>query len=270
MARYHTTEHTHHYPWDQVAQAVFLRYPNPFATHVLSEDTVHREIIDDSVLYTRRVLTKTNKVPSWGERWIKGLARRVPLVEESYVDSLGKTITLYTRSIGYSNFMVAVEKITFQPCPSDPQHTVALKQGWVESNFYGLRSAIKNFGIERFKMNIGKSTQGFNHVLERLAEQQQQLRAVAGVKLAEFSLRKEQLKEAVVEGREQLLSAAKEQLAARGETIRTASSLQWECAKARAERVRQTAIEVARVRAENLLRGTQLQAEQQEIEAEAE
>jgi len=271
MARYFTTEHSHPYPWEQVAQAVFQRYPNPFATHVLSEDTLHREIIDDNVLYTRRVLTKTNKVPSWGERWIKGLVRRVPLVEESYVDSASRSITMYTRSIGYTSFMVAVEKITFQPCPQEPGHTVALKQGWVESNFYGLRSAIKNFGMESFKRNITRSTQGFNHVLERLTEREQELRLVAGVKLAEFTHKKDLLRERGMETVESSLaelSLRKDQLKERSLEkvmgLRSASSQQWECAKARAERVRLRALEVARERAEGVLRGTQLQAETQQ------
>ena len=41
-------------PAAQVAQAIFQRYPNPFARHVLSEDTTHRELIGPSTLYSRR------------------------------------------------------------------------------------------------------------------------------------------------------------------------------------------------------------------------
>ena len=41
-----------------------------------------------------RFLTKTNKVPKWGERWMSGFIRRVPLVEESYVDRYFLTLLL--------------------------------------------------------------------------------------------------------------------------------------------------------------------------------
>jgi hypothetical protein len=95
-----------------VAHAIFQRYPNPFARHVLSEDTVHRELIDGRTLYSRRFLTKTNKVPSWGEKWLSGLVRRVPMLEESYVDTQTQTITLYTRSVGLATFMTAIEKVS--------------------------------------------------------------------------------------------------------------------------------------------------------------
>lgn len=54
MAKYCQTIHVHPFSWDQVASGLFLRYPNPFATHVLSEDTLCRKLISRDVLYTRR------------------------------------------------------------------------------------------------------------------------------------------------------------------------------------------------------------------------
>ena len=51
MAKYHSSDHVHPFPWSSVAAAIFMRYPNPFATHVLSEDTLERRVIKDGVLY---------------------------------------------------------------------------------------------------------------------------------------------------------------------------------------------------------------------------
>lgn len=148
---------------------------------------------------------------------------RVPLMEESFIDLKEKTITLYTRSVGYGTFMTAIEKVrllvvvvvvlvvlvvvltpppaqvVYKADPSNPSHTVALKQAWVESNFYGLRSAIKTFGIERFKKNCRNATDGFNHVLERFHHKQHDLRELGTVKLAEFQVRREQLREDIKE-----------------------------------------------------------------------
>jgi len=197
MAKYFNTEHRHPFSYDQVAHAIFQRYPNPFASHVLSEDTVHREIINGTTLYSRRFLTKTNKLPKWGEKWMSRFTRTVPLLEESFVDNKERTITIYTRNVGLSNFMTAIEKVVYKACPDNPNTTVAFKQAWVESNFYGLRTAIKNFGIERFKTNCVKATEGFNHVLERVHQQQNSLREMGQVKFAEFQLKKDSLKEKV-------------------------------------------------------------------------
>ena len=84
--------------------------------------------------------------------------------------------------------MTATEKVVYQASPDNPDHTVAVKSAWVESSFYGLRSAIKNFGIERFKKNCVKATEGFNHVLEKFHRQQTNLRELGTVKLAEFQV----------------------------------------------------------------------------------
>ena len=92
------------------------------------------------------------------------------------------------RSVGFGAFMTATEKVVYQASPENPQHTVAVKSAWVESSFYGLRSAIKNFGIERFKKNCVKATEGFNHVLEKFHRQQTSLRELGTVKLAEFQV----------------------------------------------------------------------------------
>lgn len=216
MAKYYNTEHRHPYSWEQVARAIFQRYPNPFASHVLSEDTVYREVLTPGVLYSRRFVTKTNKVPKWGEKFISGLVRRVPLVEESFVDSINKTITLYTRNVGMGGFMTVAEKVVYKASETDPNTTIALKEAWIESSFYGLRSAIKDFGVNRFKQNCEKATDGFNHVLESLQTKQQNLTRIRQEKIEEFQNMKTQLKT---------------QYREKAESIKEKSSQQWSQAK---------------------------------------
>lgn len=72
---------------------------------MLSEDTVAREI-KDGKLYSKRLLTKTNRVPKWGERFIS--KNVVKIVEETVVDPKEKTLTSYTRNLGYTKVMVSI------------------------------------------------------------------------------------------------------------------------------------------------------------------
>lgn len=74
-----------------------------YSTHVLSEDTICREVRDGN-LYTKRILTKTNRPPKWGEGFVKSTI--VTIVEESYVDPIEKRITTLTRNIGFTKLMV--------------------------------------------------------------------------------------------------------------------------------------------------------------------
>lgn len=74
------------------------------SSHVLTEDTICREIKPDGKLHSKRLLTKTNHVPKWGERFFK--AKFVCIVEESIVDPKERTIVTYTRNIGFNKIMV--------------------------------------------------------------------------------------------------------------------------------------------------------------------
>merc|ERR1712045_833006 len=152
-------------------------------------------------------------------------------MEESFIDTKEKIITMYTRSVGFGSFMTATEKVVYHASPNNPEHTVAVKSAWVESSFYGLRSAIKNFGIERFKKNCVKATEGFNHVLEKFHRQQTSLRELGTVKLAEFQVKKDLLREGVTERVESM----KERVTEKVEHMRERSREMKERAKETAE-----------------------------------
>ncbi len=67
------------------------------------------------------------------------------------VDRDRRVITTYTRNVGLSRFMTAVERVRYSEHPDRPGETLAVKEAWIESGLYGLRSAVKSFGIERFR-----------------------------------------------------------------------------------------------------------------------
>lgn len=75
-----------------------------FSSHVLTEDTIEREIRNGK-LHSKRLLSKTNAVPKWGERFYN--AKSVKIVEESIVDPVEKTLTTYTRNIAFTKVMVS-------------------------------------------------------------------------------------------------------------------------------------------------------------------
>lgn len=76
----------------------------PHSSHVLSEDTLERSVRDGQ-LYSKRLLSKTNPVPKWGERFYN--SKSVKIVEESIVDPVARTLTTYTRNIAFTKVMVS-------------------------------------------------------------------------------------------------------------------------------------------------------------------
>jgi hypothetical protein len=154
------------YSWDQVATGFWQRYPNPYSSHVLTEDTISQSS-RGSKLFSKKLLTKTNSMPRWGERFVPG-PRYVCVLEESVVDPKTKTLTTYTRNIGYTSIMMVEEKCIYRPNPENSDWTECHREAWISSSLYGFSYALQTFGYERFKKNVSRSLKGFNFALHRL------------------------------------------------------------------------------------------------------
>lgn len=166
MVKYYCNKDSFLFSWDQVARGFWSRYPNPYSSHVLTEDVIFRKV-EGSKLYSTRLLTKTNRIPKWGERFMT--VKDVRIVEESVVDCETKTITTYTRNIGLRSIMTLEERCVYRPNPeSHGASTVVERQAWVASSLFGFTTAIQAFGMERFKQNLSKTKKGFVYVLENL------------------------------------------------------------------------------------------------------
>jgi len=165
--KYYSSLSSFKFSWDQVASAFWKRYPNPHSTHVLTEDTLNRDV-QGKKLFSTRLISKTNKIPKWGEKIIPGGTRHVCVVEESVVDVEQKTLTTYTRNVGLTKFMTIDEKVVYRPDPDNKNQTICERQAWVASNLFGFSYAIQTFGFERFKKNAHKAISGFEFVLNRM------------------------------------------------------------------------------------------------------
>ncbi|KRT85276.1 hypothetical protein AMK59_2151 [Oryctes borbonicus] len=165
MPRYYESTIIFNFTWDQVAQAFWKRYPNPNSKHVLSEDTVVRKI-ESGKLFTKRLLSKTNSIPKWAERFFSG--SHIYIIEESTVDPHNKVLVTYTRNLGYTKVMSITEKVVYKACDTHADHTVAVRSAWIDSQVTGFSRAICAFGYERFKKNCSKMVGGFNYVLSTM------------------------------------------------------------------------------------------------------
>uniref|UniRef100_A0A1A9UHG2 PRELI/MSF1 domain-containing protein n=1 Tax=Glossina austeni TaxID=7395 RepID=A0A1A9UHG2_GLOAU len=154
------TETVFDYSWKQVVQAFWNRYPNPSSNHVLTEDTISREVRDGK-LYSRRILSKTNHVPKWGERFYKNTP--IKIIEDSILDPKNKTLRTFTRNIGMKKIMKVDEIVEYTE--QKDGRTLAIRHAYISSQVFGFSRAIRAFGVERFKSNCLKTANGFNFVL---------------------------------------------------------------------------------------------------------
>ncbi|KAE8212625.1 hypothetical protein CF327_g3762 [Tilletia walkeri] len=190
MPRTFTAEHTFPYPWAQTALAIYHKYPNPQATHVVSLDVLsqHYDPIAKQVRLERILGVKQN-APKWAMRALGG--DNVTYVREvMVVDPLRKRIEMTSTNMSLSKYLMVKEYITYEPGTfvspssssppaSEPmpsslppvQSTTGTQFRQVASmssdSFLGA-SAIEDWSFSRFGDNAAKGRNGLMSVLERL------------------------------------------------------------------------------------------------------
>ncbi|XP_051515262.1 PRELI domain containing 1b isoform X2 [Myxocyprinus asiaticus] len=144
MGKYFFSETDIESAWELVSTAFWQRYPNPYSTHVLTEDVVFREVTSDNCLVSRRLLTKTNRLPRWAERIFPGsLTRSVYIIEDSVVDLSNRSLTTLTWNINHAKFMRVVERCVFHGERESPVRTQLTREAWISSGVFGLSRPIQ-------------------------------------------------------------------------------------------------------------------------------
>uniref|UniRef100_A0A087Y1Q5 PRELI/MSF1 domain-containing protein n=1 Tax=Poecilia formosa TaxID=48698 RepID=A0A087Y1Q5_POEFO len=155
--------------WDHVVSAFWQRYPNPFSTHVLTEDVVYREVTTDHRLLSRRLLMKTNRLPRWAERFFPaGMSRYVYILEDSIVDPVNRSLTTYTWNLNHTTLMSVEERCVFLDSAEQPATTQLKREAWISSSIFGFSKPIQEFGLARFKSNQVKAMKGLEYTLSNL------------------------------------------------------------------------------------------------------
>ncbi|XP_036407863.1 PRELI domain containing 1b [Megalops cyprinoides] len=169
MVKYFVNEADIKSTWDHVFSAFWQRYPNPFSTHVLTEDVVFREVTADHRLFSRRLLTKTNRLPRWAERiFPANLSRSVYIVEDSIVDPTNRSMMTFTWNLNHTTLMTVEERCVFQENRDQPSWTWLRREAWISSGVFGFSRPIQEFGLARFKSNQVKAMKGLEYALSNL------------------------------------------------------------------------------------------------------
>ncbi|KAG8805053.1 hypothetical protein FRC17_005754, partial [Serendipita sp. 399] len=154
--------------WPTVTLAFFLRYPNRYASHVISADVLSRRLTPSGTLVTTRLILKRGMLPAWFPR---GLVQRAEswIVEESEVDLDGRVLTCQTRNLDHVKIMEVVE--TTQLREAENGTTIHKTEArFVSGLGWGLKKRIEEYSANKFKSNIEKSRLGLALVVRLLRE----------------------------------------------------------------------------------------------------
>jgi len=155
-------------PWSIVSLAFFLRYPNPYAAHVVSCDVISRTHTDSGSLLTTRLILKQGAIPRWAPQGIISRAESW-VIEESEVDPFGKFVRCRTRNLDHVKVMRVEESQLFQAV--DNGKTLQTTEASITSKFgWGLTRRIESHGLARFKANVQRSREGVSLILSLLRQ----------------------------------------------------------------------------------------------------
>ncbi|KAF2250003.1 MSF1-domain-containing protein [Trematosphaeria pertusa] len=159
MVKFYSSNDTYQYPFPAVTLAYFLRYPNPYSTHVLTTDTIARHFDPETQrLTTVRLHLKRSKLPS---AVLKLLPRSLLgassggdtqsfILEKSVVDIKEGWMDTESRNLEWTGVLSVVERQVFRrPTPDVPDEVkiwqgmegAARRHGFI--NFTGIGAGAK-------------------------------------------------------------------------------------------------------------------------------
>ncbi|GJE87713.1 MSF1-domain-containing protein [Phanerochaete sordida] len=165
-------------PWSIVSLAYFLRYPNPYASHVASCDVISRTVTPSGTLVTTRLILKRGSLPKWAPRGIISKAESW-IIEESEVDPVNGVVRCTTKNLDHVKVMRVEEHVTLKR--TDDNKTIQKTEARFISNFgWGLTKQLENHSLARFKANIQRSREGLSLILGLIRQARMQPITFAG------------------------------------------------------------------------------------------
>ncbi|KAL7273394.1 hypothetical protein RUND412_003750 [Rhizina undulata] len=205
MVKFYENAFSYDYQWPAVTLAYFLRYPNPYSTHVLSSDTLSSHLDPQTGnLHITRLHLKRGKLPKSISRFLPKI-KETYILEKSIVDVKNQRLITETRNLEWEGVLSVVESQVYTPSSSslsdeegrtDVKTVVRLesrlgsgriaKRIAVDSEEIGVEEPKKGFlsnwttgsvqrsielvGMSRMREGLGRSREGMKVVLEQLRE----------------------------------------------------------------------------------------------------
>lgn len=123
MVKFYESTYSYDYSFPAVTLAYFLRYPNPYATHVLSSDVISREVDPETGrLRTLRIHRKSSRLPSAVLKLlpksvlgnVSGGKSESYILETSTIDIKEGWMRTESKNLDWTGILSVVEKQEYQ------------------------------------------------------------------------------------------------------------------------------------------------------------
>lgn len=180
------SEHTFEHDWNTVVHAAWRKYPNPINPAVTGLDVLNRNVSNDGVMRTSRVLMTEWRFPGWVGRMI-GLENPSYAYEYSEVDPTGRRMTLKSRNLNCTKFVSVDETLTYRPHPEDPSKTLLEQSAVIAVKGIPLVDYMENLMASTMSSNAHKGRQAMEWVIGKLKREYEDLSEIISHEYTEIS-----------------------------------------------------------------------------------
>ncbi|KAK9378983.1 PRELI-like family-domain-containing protein [Kockiozyma suomiensis] len=184
MVKFYKSFYTHNHDFNTFSVAYFLRYPNPYATHVISVDTLERYVDDQGRLHTKRLVVKRGKLPQWCKALLSTSKLNISesmILETSIIDPRSELILSESKNIDFTKVMRVVETATYKgDLGADGKKVVRANTtvSFLSSfGFDSMKERMELWGQRKMGENLSRSQKGMGYVMDRLREQGGKIKA---------------------------------------------------------------------------------------------
>ncbi|KAG7663810.1 uncharacterized protein J8A68_002670 [[Candida] subhashii] len=164
MVLYFENKHTYNFDFQTASLAYLNRYPNPYAKHVLSSDTLESYIDSEGRLCTTRVVVKTGRLPQFIKPLL-GSNLNSWIIEKSIINPKTHTLLTYSSNIDHRKLLRVEEYLKYT---KDGNDTIVESKVKFSSNLIGFKQRIETWSHNRFASNIRNSREGLQYVMNNM------------------------------------------------------------------------------------------------------
>lgn len=144
--------------WEDVTVGHWLKYPNPYSNHILSEDVVERRIIDGK-LHTVRFIAKKQRLPKSMLWMLPGKYQACYVKETSVIDPVNQEFTVTSENMNGRLISLVIETLKYKGVKMC--ETLMERKTRITAKI----AHIQNYTYERYVKNIVNTDKGMMCVL---------------------------------------------------------------------------------------------------------
>lgn len=163
MVQLLTTSLCYNVDFATASTAYLNRYPNPYARHVLSSDTIDQYVDEQGRLRITRLVVKTGLLPGFIKPFL-GDRLNSWVLEKLIIDPKSSKVLAYSANVDHRKFVKVEEYITYDSFGSSTNLLVKVK---FSLNFIGFKQKIEQWSRDKFHLNMSNSREGFKYVMNK-------------------------------------------------------------------------------------------------------